>query len=552
MRTKIILNAASELVGSIPLLVALLLSSCSKEKTDVRREDPYNKNIVSSQTRVVLVNGMDIMVNGKKLSNWLAGSSVGGGPETPPNPTPYFPTTGKPGNTYFIPSEFIDADGHAEVQLFRAGADLPIAGVKVTNDYTNPLDYYYHLDYATGSALLTPIPRPVIKPLQPQNILVRVVNLASDDVAGSDAEEKLSLAYADGSRVSNATSGISKEHWSAYTEIPYGTYEFRMLIDGTTKQYPHTSSLNIHGASDFRIANTLRYYTQRRVFQPGGVYTIVVSLKIGKDPYGVGYPVNMFSVIEDLPPQVNLSYARVQIANGLSDDALSVQLDDHPVPAISFGKASDYIILTNGEHSIRWGSLNKEQHITVKGGDNFTVVAYPGSGNQIATMVWQNNMSGVINNSSSEDGSDGITAIYDPVSEMAMNIQTRFMNLCPELPYVTFTAKNGASLAAGTTAYPDATVNLPYGSAPASKTLPYPYINLNNTVIEAYASKPGAVPGNRLYGVTPLAAADFIHLPDEFYPDGLPAGEAGVYTVMLVGHYTNERLPALVVIKHNK
>lgn len=535
------------------LLAVVSLSSCSKEKEDAGHEDPYSENITSSRTRVVLAGGMDIMVNGKKLSNWGAGPTTVGGPENPPYPTPYFPTTGKLGSTYFIPAEFIDAKGKALVELGGSGAAVT---TEIEDSYTNPLDYYYNVQDYTVSGVLTPVPRPVVKPSQPKNILIRVVNLASDAVAGSGTDETLSLGYANGEPVSAATSGIAKGHWSEYTEIPYGTYEFRMLIDGTAKQYPLVSSLNIYGADDFRIANTLFYYTQRRVFQPGGVYTIAVSLKMGKDPFGVPHPVNMFTVIADLNPSVNLSYARVQVANAFPDEAFNVLVDENPLPSIRFGEAGDYSILTTGVHTIKWvngsGTVEKEQKISVKGGDNFTVACYPGPDKHMATTILQNNMSGIINNASNEDGSDGTTAVFDPATIMAMNIQTRFMNLCPELPYVSFTAKNGATLASGTTAYPSAAVNLKYGTAPDAVALPYPYINLNNTVIEAYASGPGFIPGNRLEGVLPLSATNFIHLPAEFYAGGLPVGEAGVYTVALVGHYDNENQPRLIVIKHNK
>lgn len=535
------------------LLAIVLLSSCSKEKEEAGRKDPYSENITPSRTRVVLAGGMDIMVNGKKLSNWGAGLTTVGGPDNPPYPTPYFPTTGKLGSTYFIPAEFIDAKGKALVELGGSGPGIT---TEIEDSYTNPLDYYYNVQDYTAPGLLTPIPRPVAKPSQPQNILIRVVNLASDAVAGSGTDETLSLGYANGQPVSAATSGIAKGHWSEYTEIPYGTYEFRMLIDGTARQYPLASSLNIYGAEDFRIANTLFYYTQRRVFQPGGVYTIAVSLKMARDPFAVPYPVNMFTVITDLNPAVNLSYARIQVANAFPDEVLNVFVDEKPLPSILFGQVSDYVILTTGVHMIKWvngsGTMEKEQKISVKGGDNFTVAFYPAADKQIATTILQNNMSGIINNASNEDGSDGSTAVFDPVSIMAMNMQTRFMNFCPELPYVSFTARNGASLTSGTTGYPSAAVNLKYGTAPDAVALPYPYISLNNTVIEAYASRPGFIPGNRLEGVSPLSPTNFIHLPAEFYSDGLPVGEAGVYTVALVGHYDNVNQPKLIVIKHNK
>jgi hypothetical protein len=541
----------SVFIWMLPL--CLLFFSCSKTKQDDIPEQPFDQYIKSSTARLVLAGGMDLAVNNTRLSNWLAGDASGGGPALPPNPTPYFPQTGKPGNTYFIPQQFMDHEGKATIALYFAAGSMPVITAEVEDNYAQPWDYYYHLKESSTGSSITKVPRPIVKPSQPQNILIRLVNLASTAVPNSGPDEKLSLAFANGSPVSAVTSGIGKGQWSGYTELPYGTYEFRVLIDGSTSQYPALppSEGTVTSAEDLTLVNTRLYYTQRRLFQPGGVYTMVVHFNEGKyeiDQAAVKARVNAFSVVTDLSPAANLSYARVQVANAFAEQGITVKIDNQESQQVGYGKAGDYVIVTTGNHTVQVGSA-PAQVITVKGGDNLTLWAYPGNSDSLKLLPVQNNMSGIVNRAEHEDGSDGSTSVFDPLTVLSLSLQTRFLNLCPELPQVTFTAKNGAPMVFGNQGYPGATVNLLYGAIPDPVKLPYPYINLGDPWIEAYQSASSVVPGDRITDVTPLTPADFMHMPASFYPNGLPAGEPGVYTVALIGHRNNARL---IVIKHNK
>lgn len=539
----------------VPL--SLLFFSCSKTKPDDTPDRPFSQNIKSSTARLVLMKGFDLMVNGKKITNGLAGSGIGGEPEEPPNPTPYFPQTGKPGNTYFIPQEFINEKGKATVGTFSPGTSVPLTVFEVEDNYAQPLDYYWNL---AGNPAIFTIPRPVIKPSRPQNILVRLVNLASSTVAGSGVDEKLSLAYADGDPVSPITSAVGKGQWSNYAELPYGTYQFRIMVDGSTRQYPALppQQITIPSRTDFTILGTKQYYTQRRVFQPGGVYTIVVHYSDSRfevDQAALKVPVNVFSFITDLSPAANLSYARVQVVNAFAGQEMKVSVGQQGSETISYGHSSNYTILTTGSHKVRIetapGQPPVEQQITVKGGDNFTLWAYPGNKDSLKLLTVQNNMSGIVNLAAHEDGSDGATSVNDPLSIVGLPVQTRFLNLCPEIPQASFTTTNGAPLY-GSQGYPAATVNLPFGAIPDPVRLQYPYIGLEKTRIEAYQSNALSVPGSRLFEVAPLSASDFIRMPAAFYPNGWPTGEAGVYTVALIGRQRPGRNPQLIVIKHNK
>jgi hypothetical protein len=505
----------------------------------------------------VLAGGLDISVNGKRLSNGLAGSTTGGGPANPPNPTPYFPTTGKPGNTFFVPQEFFNANGKAVVGIGSG----PAVTVDVEDNYHQPLDYYYNLQGDAAEAVVTVVPRPIVKPSRPENILVRLVNLSSDAVAGSSSDETLSLAYANGNAVSAVTSRVAKGKWSEYIELPYGTYEFKVMIDGSARQYPALPPypMSIQGGDDLTVMDTRLYFTQKRVFQPGGVYTIVTAYDQGKyedNQTTIKAKVNAFTIITDLSPSANLSYARIQVANAMAETGLQIRIDNNDRADISYGHAGDYTIVTKGTHTVYLqdaaGGFIREEKITVKGGDNFTLWVHPGKDNKGAITTVQNNMSGIINLAENSDGSDGSTAVFDPLTTSAMPLQTRFLNFCTDLPYATFTGKNGATLLPGTTIYPVAAVNIPYGTPPDPGLVPYPYINLAAVWIETYQSQPASVPGNRLYETSPLTSGDFINMPGSLYPNGLPEGEPGVYTVALIGRNNATQKPKLVVIKHNK
>ncbi len=542
------------------LWTVLSTLACSKTKVDDWRDPsiPLN-NIKSSTARIVLVGGCDLEVNNTRLTNWEA-PDITGSPQLKPLPTPYFPTTGKPGTTYYIPQEFMDASGKAMVRLYSAGGSGPLATAQVEDNYNHPWDYYYNIQ---DQGLFTPIPRPVIKPSTPQNILIRLVNLSSTLGLNHAPGQTLSLSYANGSKVGNATSGIARGSWSQYVEIPYGTYEFRVLVDGSAEQYPAfpPQGATTTSSTDFTLSGTNSYFTQRRVFQPGGIYTVVTFFNSDKFESGdlfVRLNLNLFTVITDLQPEANVTYARVQVANAILKSNIHVSFDSNGNESVPYGTAGNYQVLARGKHTLEIkddaGKLLTKKEFQVKGGDNFTIWVYPQQNGSTETTIIQNNMSGIANTSANPDGADGSSSVNDPLRTNAMNIQTRFLNFCPEFEAVSFTGANGQPLVSlsGSTGYPAATINLKTGQAPDEKLLPFPYINIIPNSIEVYQSQPGSVPGNRLFGVTPLTAGNFINMPETFYPNGLPKGEAGVYTVALIGHNNDNEQPRLFVIKHNQ
>ncbi|WP_257668431.1 hypothetical protein [Parapedobacter tibetensis] len=541
--------------------IGALLSSCAKDKIEQHRLVAYD-DIEPSTARLVLVSGLDIFVNGQRLTNMGETSPATGG--RAPIPTKYFPETGTPGMTYFIPQEFMGSEGKADISVGL----WPSADIQIEDDYKEPWDYYFNQNrLLANETQLTQVPRPVVTPSSPEKILIRLINLSALDGINSDEGETLSLAYADGSLVSTTTSGIVKGAWSDYVEIPYGTYEFRVLVDGSDRQCPAVPPIGVivESTDDATIQGTRRYFTQRRVFQPGGVYTVAVTGNFrGFEANMTGVPLNAFSVVTDRSPSTNRTYAKVQFVNAILGKALKAAINGSDIETglMSFGDASAYHIISTGQQTIKAsdeaGNPLIQHELSVRGGDNLTLWLYVTPAGLPAIHAVQNNMSGLVNLSDNPDGASGMTSIYDPLHFTDMNIQTRFLNFCPDIDYVTFTGRNGQSLgrpierSGGGIGYSDAASNLQPGVPPDVDRVPYPYINITPEEIQVYRSGPGTVPGNRLFEVQSITAQQFINMPAPHYPNGWPMGEAGVYTVALIGRYTTDQKPSMVVIKHNQ
>lgn len=545
---------------------AIFITSCSKSKTDVTagNQATYD-NLAPSTVRIVLGTGWDMVVNDDTLTNFLATSNNGLGPATLPNPTKYFPATGKLTDGYYLPQQFLDAGGRAIVKVM--GAQLPpnkpylLDSFQVQENYYHPSDYYL-----AGTQLLpnnttgvTQIPRAITPAGDPTHIRVRLINLGVTS-AGLAPGTPVTLALADGTPVNPVTSGIANGQWSDYVELPYGTYSFRVLVDGTGIQIPGKTPqlMSVASQTDFTITGG-QYYIPTRTFQPGGVYSIVVYY-VGGYQYGP-YPIatNCFSFQTDIQPAVNLTYAKVQGVNAAEKSGLHLQIDGMD-STIGYGLSSGYTTLISGDHTAKvtdgTGKMLAEKNFSVKGGDNLTLWIYPTTKGTDSMTIVQNNMGGLQSRGSNADGSDAGRLVYDPLN-FNMVVQTRFLNLCPDLDYVTFTQPNGVLFSNTMLSFtsPLAAQNLQPGQPADPIAVPYPYVDLgpgSMSNIEAYQSKPRALPGNRLYRVADLTPTDFVHLPAAQYPNQPPGKEPGVYTVALIGRSNGNEQPKMIVVKHNQ
>lgn len=546
--------------------VLLLTAACSKSKEDVRTgNEPDYSNSARSSVRLLTFNTTDLIVNGTKVTNWFF-APINSPMAGVPFPTPYFPTTGKLKDSWYLPQQFIDSKGEAIVKAGLAqGASQPdylVDSFTVKDDYYQPSDYYLATSAVDhlGVYSTTRVPRTTAISADPTHIRIRLVNLCA--AGGNGADKGLTLAFADGTPMNATTSHIANHTWSDYIELPAGTYQFKVLIDGTGEQIPGKPPAIISTISpdNYSLYGTQVYYNPVQTFQPGGVYTVVVARISGNYYYGDSplYP-NTAAVVTDIDPAANIAYGRIQLANAAveGEKGIHMQVDGHDAPAVAFGKAGDYVTLVAGTHAIRItdasGKLLVEKNISVNGGDNLTVWAYPASSGTALTVV-TNNMGGIRIGGTNSDGSDALNNTYNPL-KFKMLVQTRFLNLCPELPEVTFTGVNGALFKEGMFSSAAAAQHLLPGQPPSPVAVPYPYVDLGTVTggdVQVYRSQPAVLPGDRITGVTALTKADFVKMPATFFPDGNSGAEPGVYTVALVGHNTAGEHPRLIVIKHNQ
>jgi hypothetical protein len=213
--------------------------------------------------------------------------------------------------------------------------------------------------------------------------------------------------------------------------------------------------------------------------------------------------------------------------------------------------------LVNGTHQLQVsdqsGKVLVSKTLSLNGGDNITAWVYPSPSGSDSIVFVQNNLSGNYYNGGTGDGSDASTSQF----HINCPFWIRFLNLCPDLPYVTFTQGNGYmwldNPTYGTSAL--AAQNLTPGGLPDTY---FQYVSgVGYTMpdqIEAYQSQPLILPGDWLSDIPALVAGDFSSGSTLIYPYGLPVnGEPGVYTVALVGRYGSGGTGAqMIIVKHNQ
>lgn len=556
--------------------------ACSKAKLDQRSGNlPTNSVLTSSTVRLVNLGGFtDMSINGTRLTNFVTPQPDG---TRYPAPTPYFPSTGVLGTTYFIPRQFLDGNDSARVRLVQISAAGGINYIdssykfSVKEHYNQPEDYYWVYSRTARNPVtlsyydsLYVIPRAVSPATDPTHILVRLVNFSS---APDDAHltGPMSLVYADGSSVSTATNQVAPGAYSDYIELPYGTYQFKVLT-ASNAQVPGapvnlltniiTDNLNTAVMKGLGVT-----FSPVQSFKPGGVYSIVVSVSHKFEyPYGgpgetVKKDHNAWTVITDVAPPVNLTYARIQAANAVPGSGLNILVDGAVLAQnLAYDSVGAYQTFITGTHKISiqdgGGKELAARSFDLQPNTNFTVWAFP-SGGSVDFLLAQNNLSGSRNATYNGDGSDaGPTTLYTSFPYMV-----RFLNFCPDLPYVTFTKADGGLFADNALSAGLAAQNIPFGVNLSSSQIPFPYVtyNLNGGMspqIQVYQSQLSIVPGNWLSDIKALTPSDFITMPAAAYPAGLPLGEPGIYTVALTGRYGTHdpsgQGAKMIIVKHNK
>ncbi|WP_157258153.1 DUF4397 domain-containing protein [Pedobacter ginsenosidimutans] len=560
----------------------LLFQACKKEKTNFEADNRIlTQNRVSSTARIINIAGFNqVIANGDSLTNFIVREP--NKPNSLQYPgTSYFPSNGQLGKTWFIPQDLFNAQETAKLDFMaRSYTPVVVGNVKldVKNDYNNPTDYFLLPTFAMDDQPeVVTIKRGTTAPSKPDHFKIRIVNLSGSiknpalNSSGSqeDLSGNVSLAYADGTLVDARTNHIGPvARASEYIELPYGTYQFKVLmddgrqmpalgagLDAITLIDPPTSTIPVDLMSSTKLT-----YAPIQTYQPGGIYTILIApqkfdyLINELDETASTYQ-NSFQVISDNSPSANSTYFRIQGVNGLVAQNVSFKVDGKTISSnLAFGTAGAYTNLVQGNHTVEAldasGKTIASAIQVLRPAQNYTAWLYPDQSGTPKVLIVANDLSGTTYLGAEDD------ATYSR-NEYRYFFFKRFLNLSVGNPYITFTQSNGQSSAGGND-NANAGVNL----QPGMPLFERPYISNVYTQkafeIMVYRSKPNVVPGIWANDIEVLKSEAFIADKNLYQKvgRGLPVQEPGIYTVGLIGQSGTGSTPAskarMIIIKHNK
>jgi len=604
-------------------LFALLALGCKKTKLD--NSIPLQNVGNSSASSIRLFNffgDADVTVNNMPLTAYPSGVNNGNSGGTAVGLS-VFPDgvwhSGENASPVTLPNSLLNKDGNIRITISPrvggGGAPPALTDTTIVNNVGHPLDYYLMPD-----GHLKVLDRDNMPSGNPHSFKIRVINLpgtADQFNLGLGLYGPVSLTYADGNTVSSQLNNIPAGSTSSYVEVPYGSIQFKLFMakGGTidvNRQLAEFPVAPYFDPCDPGFHPQQGLTPRLRTFKPGGVYSIVVTMNAQTlfndcTRYNATTYINSYRIITELDPGVNNTFARMQAVNALPGKQVTINIDGEPLggqlPYIGLsdaGKAQqpEYKVYVKGSHHVtakdQNGQLLTEADITLYPYDNYTVWAYNKADGKPGLLFEANDMTGSTYTSTYHPNGTGAGELPDDGTngkprrfKYNYALQTRFLNLCPNLPYITFTNDHQLFLPAiGPVFYKDtirtfnAYVNLAPGFMPANNpsiiySLPFAspgdsgflLVNGNGNperqyvpnLIRVYRSSPGnlqEVPGTLISEITP------VNLQQSFIANGalytypqfkLP--ETGVYTVALVGNMgaTSTREKArLIVIKHNK
>lgn len=560
------------------LLAALTGAGACKKKLDTTYDNRAQQQpLTGSGTRIInLVGANELQINGQKLTSFIAPDREGGYGPDQTRGTLYFPESGRLGGSFTVPLQLVDGQGKIKDIIFsslspkvQTPAPRPFTA---QDDYNHPMDYYFTWFTPNKGGFqdsLFAIPREVSPSSNPERFKIRLLNLATTPDRFHTGN--MSLTWADGSAIAGL-SDVAPGSYSAYVEIPFGSYQFKVL-DADGKEVPAKGSSDLvnnilnpttgtmmsatgtdgdAGAGGF--ADTWLSYAPLKTYQPGGIYTIVVGAMPG---YGIptGGPgetvaaiTNNFQIITDNKEATNITYSRMQAVNVLAGKEINWQVDGKPLgETLAFAAQTDYSRYIAGTHHVKaldkQGATLAEADWQLTPGDNITAWLYATRDGKPAISFSANNLSGKYYGGVT--GNDGSYATVPDLNPWWV----RFMNFCADEPEVTFTKANGQHFTTATTSQAYAHIQL----GKAVEANEYVRLRTNENVsILAYASKAGVFPGNWMTGVAPITANRFIANPGLYKTEKKPNAEPGIYTVALVGNSAVGEKPSMIIIKHNK
>lgn len=566
------------------LTALFLFQACKKDKLNFEADNRVlTENRVNSTARVInLALYNQVIANGDSLTSFLTPGPTPGVPPKLPG-TSYFPGNGYLTKIWNVPQDLFNAQEIVKLDFMTRsyqstlGTDIK---TEIKNDYSNPTDYFLMPTFGMeGQPDVVPIKRGVAAPSKPDHFKIRIVNLSgkiknpafNSSGALEDLTGRVSLAYSDGTLVNTKTNNISSAiQTSEYIELPYGTYQFKVLMQDGRQMPAFGSELYQYTLLDpptstipRSITNsTALTYAPIQTYQPGGIYTILIAPQrfnylINENSETADTYQNSFQILNDNTAAVNNTYFRVQVANAWSTGLVSFKVDGKTIATeLGFGGSGAYSNFIQGNHIIEAvdasGKVIASVTQVLRAAQNYTAWLSPDAAGAAKLLVVANDLSGA-------------TYTGGPAQEDATYARNqfryfffkRFLNLSIGNPYITFTLNNGQSIAIGED-NPNAGVNL----QPGMPLFERPYVSSSYSEIPyevmAYRSKPNVIPGIWANDIEVLKSDAFIANKDLYLQPGrvLPVHEPGIYTVSLIGQSgtgsTSATKAKMIIIKHNK
>lgn len=557
-----------ELKKYLLFFLMLAIVGCKKDKTDFQSD---NRKVTdarkNSSVRLVNLAGYNqLQLNGDTLTNYVVRAP--NDPMTGQYPgTLYFPDNGRLGTTWYVPQNLLDK-----------GAAKVLVETKVYNPIENPLelevreelqqgtDYYLLPTPAsgvTGQPSFIKIPRSVASPANPANFKVRILNLSAKVLPDQEMENLLgpmSLTWADGTAVSDKTNNILPGQYSDYIELPYGTAQLKVLTQNGI-QVPGGGP-DVLEASTSTIFGTTLTYAPVKTYAPGGIYTIVVAAREFDIPYRSGNPgetvkgyQNSFRIINDISEPLNLTYGRVQAVNAVpGTTGMKVLINGKVLDApMDYTAHTAYQSLIVGGYNIEAvdasGVVLATKTFQLDANTNFSFWVHPDANGKTTISAVANDLSGIFVGEAGDDASSSRFTQEYPFG-------IRFLNLCPDVPYLTLTTDNAQAFSSLYGFNTVAVNNLRPGIAATVAPYIRPYQDAKPYQIMAFRSSPSVVPGTWASDIPVLTGRSLIVRPELYVRGELPNHEPGFYTVALVGSTkvsaTNAGKAKMIIVKHNK
>ena len=584
------------------LATMLCLAACTKDKLDNKPIQTEVGNTSASTIRMFnLSTSTDVTVNNIPLTARQTNGQNQGSTDIGLS---LFPSgkwiSGDDGSPFTLPNSLLDKNGKAH---FIIGS----LDTTIMNDIEHPRDYYL-----MTNGHLRVVERNNTQASAAQNFKIRIVNFGSK-VLGDKLQLNgpVTLTYADGTMVDPRVSNIALGASSDYVELPYGAYQFKLFIAGgagidVTKQLADFPSTAYYNPCDPSFHPQQGINTRVRTFKPGGVYTILVSENFHNlftdCPMGItpaGLYANSYRVLTEYNPGVNANFARMQAVNAAPGKSISITVDGKSLGSrypyigeITGSKAyqPEYQIYVQGKHHIvardENGGMLAENDLTLYPYDNYTIWLYNNKEGKPVLVFQPNDMTGTLYSSTyhpngptiPDDGTNGAARVI----QFPYALQSRFINLSPDMPYTTFTSDHQLLLPAigpnlqDSIRYFSAYVNMAPGAlpsrnasviysipnySPASSGVPFGNTEKSYLpkLLRAFRSKPAPeaeVPGSLESSITALDVNEAFVANNSLYTfPQFKSPETGVYTVALVGRLSNAgngNQAKLIVIKHNK